>query len=255
MFRFPLIVPLVAVLLHLAADCVHAEAFAPPMPYPAERYEGGWMMNPFTLKTAPTAVQRDSFAKDLAIQAHYGSVERPIVSIVNTKTRERTRLSPGETDKDGMLLKAVHVKPSRKETYAEVVMNGETAVVRYDNAFIAQMASHAAPVPAGQAPQTGLQGQVVPGGASNAVAMNAGSAGGVNRTLNSTANATGATGTPGAGAAAAKPSGAYTPNPYSVGAPPPVNVNAGPAPANVPTPMRRRLLTAPVAPSTANPPR
>lgn len=234
-FRFTTNAPLIVGILHLATLGLVAESFAPPVAYPTERYESGWKLNPFTLKTRPTVGPQESFAKDLAIQSHYGSVEKPIVSIVNTKTRERVKLSPGETDeKTGMLLKAVFVKPSRKETYAEVVQGGETAIVRYDSAFIAQMAASQPATPAGQA-QTAATG--TPAGMPMP-----------NRTAN-TMPPTGAAATMANNAVRPSP---HTPNPYGVpnGAAANPNIPGG----NVPTPMRRRLLTAPTPQPSAQPP-
>ena len=222
-------------LLHLAALGLVADSFAPPVGYPTERYESGWKLNPFTLKTRPPVGPTESFAKDLAIQSHYGSVEKPIVSIVNTKTRERVKLSPGETDeKTGMLLKAVFVKPSRKDTYAEVVQGGETATVRYDSSFIAQMAASqpAAPGAQPQTPAPGTAGAApIPNRLQSTVPPSNGAA-------------TMANNVP-------KPS-PYNPNPYAAngGAPTHPNIPGG----NVPTPMRRRLLTAPTPQSSAQPP-
>ncbi len=67
-------------------------AFTPPERYPVDRYESEWNKNPFTLKTAPIAVTKASFAENLAIGSYYGSKDKPTVTVVNTKTGERTRL-------------------------------------------------------------------------------------------------------------------------------------------------------------------
>lgn len=244
MLRLPQTVILAAAMVQVATWNLAAEPFAPPMAYPADRYESGWMMNPFTLKTAPTAIQKESFAKDLALGGVYGPVEKPIVSFVNTKTRERTKLSPGETDKNGLFLKAVYVKPSRKDTYAEVTMGGDAATIRYDNALIAQLAASGpaagAPAPAG----AGHGLPPLPG--ANAGLPNAPGAPPVITRAPQPTNPPGASGAPGGA-----PTGGYTPNPYSVtGAPaannpPPTTHGTG----NMPTPMRRRLQTVPVAPA------
>lgn len=245
MFRLPPTAIFAAAMLQVATMDLAAEPFAPPVAYPVERYESGWMMNPFTLKTAPSAIQKESFAKDLALGGVYGPVEKPIVSFVNTKTRERTKLSPGETDKNGLFLKAVFVKPSRKDTYAEVTMGGDAATIRYDNALIAQLAAQS-----GAAPGAGAQGLSIPGMPPNAAQTNPPGAPTLNRGL-PPGNPPGVPG----GNPGAPTSGAYAPNPYSLGAPaaanqpPPSTKGTG----NTPTPMRRRLQTVPVPPAPANP--
>lgn len=58
----------VLVLLAMPFSNEHAfgaeDTFQPPKAYPAARYEAGWNMNPFTLKTAPVALAKASFAED-----------------------------------------------------------------------------------------------------------------------------------------------------------------------------------------------
>lgn len=244
MLRLPPTVILAAAMVQVATWNLAAEPFAPPMAYPADRYESGWMMNPFTLKTAPTAIQKESFAKDLALGGVYGPVDKPIVSFVNTKTRKRTKLSPGETDENGLFLKAVYVKPSRKDTYAEVTMGGDAATIRYDNALIAQLAASG---PAAGAPAPGGAGQGPPpaaghmGGAPNAP--------GAPPVITRAPQGGNPPVTPGAPGGA--PQGGYTPNPYSVSGAPPASTPpaATNGTGNMPTPMRRRLQTVPVAPT------
>lgn len=115
--------------------------FTPPQAYPASRYEAGWNKNPFTLKTVmPLAVQ-DSFARDLAIGAHYGAVDNPTVVIVNTKTNERTLLRKDRPAQNGMHLKSVHVAINRNECQAEIVLGSQAAVLTYDSHYLGQLAS------------------------------------------------------------------------------------------------------------------
>ncbi|WP_075090760.1 hypothetical protein [Verrucomicrobium spinosum] len=53
----------------LLTSCLQVEltAFEPPQRHPQSRYEQDWARNPFTLKTAPVAIESQSFAKDLAL--------------------------------------------------------------------------------------------------------------------------------------------------------------------------------------------
>jgi hypothetical protein len=117
------------------------EGFTPPQAYPVDRYEAGWNKNPFTLKTAPVALEKESALQDLAIGSLYGQRADPIVAVVNTKTGQRTRLKTGETAQNGMLLKSVSVKDTQKETSAEVVLNGETAILKFDYDYYRQNAT------------------------------------------------------------------------------------------------------------------
>jgi hypothetical protein len=119
------------------------ENFTPPQAYPVDRYEAGWNKNPFTLKTAPVALERTSALQDLAIGSLFGLRSDPIVVVVNTKTGARTRLKTGETAQNGMLLKSVSVQETQKDTSAEVAMNGETAVLKFDYDFYRQNATPA----------------------------------------------------------------------------------------------------------------
>ena len=129
------------------------ENFTPPKAYPVSRYEAGWSKNPFTLKTAPAVVASVSFAKDLAIAGISGDTGNPTVTIVNTKTHERFRLKLGQPGDNGMLLRDVKRAATRKDSFAEVVLGGETSKLTYDNSYLTQVASSsAARAPAPGAP-------------------------------------------------------------------------------------------------------
>ncbi|WP_075089973.1 hypothetical protein [Verrucomicrobium spinosum] len=92
-----LVMLICAVPFLLGSDVEAQQTFVPPEPFPAEKYENGWRKNPFTLKTAPVAIQRESFAKNLALGSMYDDAEGvTCVVVVNTKTRERTRLKGQE---------------------------------------------------------------------------------------------------------------------------------------------------------------
>jgi hypothetical protein len=127
------------------------DAFQPPQAYPAERYEAGWDTNPFTLKTAPVVLSKKSFAEDLAIGSYFGSKDDPTVVVVNTKTRERTHLKLASPAANGMTLKSVTIKPSRKDVVAEVALAEESAILRFDDSYIrqvgAELGNHAAGAP------------------------------------------------------------------------------------------------------------
>jgi hypothetical protein len=119
-----------------------AEDFAPPKAYPVERYVEGWMKNPFTLKTAPVAVQRESFAKDLVLGSITKIGDAAKVVVINTKTHVRTPLSDGEDSASGMRIKSVHLEDSRKDTFVEIEAGAESAVLRYDEGVLKAQASH-----------------------------------------------------------------------------------------------------------------
>lgn len=128
----------------LGSGLVQAESsFTPPQGYSQERYEEGWKRNPFTLRTAPVAVTRDSFAKDLVLHNSYSIGDKRTVILANTKTRERIRLTSDTAAPDGMVLKSYNQGGSRKEAFVVLEHRGETATVRYDDNFIKQMATAA----------------------------------------------------------------------------------------------------------------
>lgn len=115
--------------------------FTPPQAYPASRYEAGWNKNPFTLKTVAPVAAQDSFARDLAIGAHYGAADNPTVVVVNTKTNERILLRKDQPAPGGMRLKSVHLSSTRGECQAEVVFGAEAAVLSYDSHYLAQVSA------------------------------------------------------------------------------------------------------------------
>src|SRR5690242_4763504 len=79
-----------------------AEEFRVPEAYPVERYTPLWEKNPFTLKTAPAAIQRESFVKDMALAGITRIGADTTVLLVNTKTREYLRLKNEEMHANGM---------------------------------------------------------------------------------------------------------------------------------------------------------
>jgi hypothetical protein len=129
-------------LVALVASTLQAEeGFMPPQAHPVDRYEAGWNKNPFTLKTAPIALEKASFAQDLAIGTFYGASTDPTVVVINTKTHERIPMRTGSTAANGMTLQSVSLSPSRRDTTAVVTMEGETAVLHFDESFIRQLAA------------------------------------------------------------------------------------------------------------------
>lgn len=165
---------LLAVLLGCAAVSAQQEpsAFIPPQAYPADRYEGTWGKNPFTLKTAPAVMENVSFAKDLAIGSHYGNMANPTIVIVNTKTHERFPLRQGDTAPNGMKLVSVKIGASRKDTTAEITLGAETTEVKYNREYLGQVAASkgGAASAAGRAGPGGAG----PGGVPNASPMQRG---------------------------------------------------------------------------------
>lgn len=154
-----------------------AEDFHGPEAYPVDRYVPLWNKNPFTLKTAPAAIQKESFARDLALAGITRIGADTTVLLVNTKTREYLRLKNEEMHASGMKVKTVNMKDTRSESSVEVIMGSETSVLKYDTGFLAQMAAQvptpanvasntaggAPPMVAGSpAPQQGLPGGVAP---------------------------------------------------------------------------------------------
>lgn len=153
---FPVLLMMASV--HGAAS---TEPFVGPQAHPISRYETGWEKNPFTLKTAPVAIDKESFAKDLALAGWRQSGDDSIVILVNTKTRAYTRLKNQEPGSDGTKVKVAHLENRRSDTFVELERNNETAVVRYNESFMQQMASQGtAPK---THPQTAMQGQNKPG--------------------------------------------------------------------------------------------
>ena len=133
--------------------------FTPPQAYPASRYEAGWSKNPFTLKTVAPIAAQDSFARDLAIGAHYGAADNPTVVIVNTKTHERILLRKDLPAPGGMRLKSVQLSGRRSECQVEVLQGTEAATLSYDATYLSQMAATKSP-PA--SPANGLRLPVPP---------------------------------------------------------------------------------------------
>lgn len=152
----------IVVLFFLAS--VRAEDFHQPQPYGADRYEAVWMKNPFTLKTAPAAVVKESFAKDLAISSIFTLEDDTTVNVVNTKTREQMRFSNKE-ERKGMKIKSVNVRDTRGETSVELESGGETAVLKYDESYIKIAGTNA-----GQ-PKALNPNQMLPGGVPGAPGM------------------------------------------------------------------------------------
>jgi len=118
--------------------------FTEPQAHPVSRYEAGWQKNPFTLKTAPVAVAKESFAKDLALAGWRQAGDDITVILVNTKTREYSRLKNQEAAADGTKVKTAHLEDRHSDTFVELERNSETAVVRYDEAFLRQMSAQGA---------------------------------------------------------------------------------------------------------------
>ncbi len=115
--------------------------FTPPQAYPASRYEEGWNKNPFTLKTAAPIAAQDSFARDLAIGAHYGAADNPTVVVVNTKTNERILLRKDQPAKNGMCIKSFHLSSTRNECQVDVALGTQAAVLSYDSNYLVQFAA------------------------------------------------------------------------------------------------------------------
>lgn len=150
------------IVLFLACASAWAADFVPPQAYPQERYEQGWQKNPFTLKTAPPAVQQESFAKDLALGSISGTSDNPTVVLVNTKTRERTPIRGFDGEANGIKIVSVQSEGARKDRYVELEFAGTKAQVHFDENLIK---TASATVQAGQ-PKAGAPagGAIQPGG-------------------------------------------------------------------------------------------
>ncbi|MCE9518560.1 MAG: hypothetical protein K8R87_03185 [Verrucomicrobia bacterium] len=138
-----------------------AAPFTEPKAHPINRYETGWEKNPFTLKTAPVALNKESFAKDLALAGWRRAGDDNIIILVNIKTREYSRLKNQEPAADGTKVKTAHLENRRSETFVELERNNETAVVRYDESYLHQMAAQGGG--ANPNPQMAMRGQNNPG--------------------------------------------------------------------------------------------
>ena len=138
-------------MLMVAGVCAQQPAaFQAPKAYKVQRYEAGWNKNPFTRKTVPVPVTNAAFAQDLAIGSFYGALEDPTIVLVNTKTHERFRLKQGQSTSTGIRLAEVNVGTTRKETFVQVSLAGETARLRYNEGYLLQMAASQAKPPAKQ---------------------------------------------------------------------------------------------------------
>jgi hypothetical protein len=132
-------------LLGIAAWCLFTgpvtaqDAFVPPQPYAKDRYESGWLKNPFTLKTAPVVEEKKSFAKDLVLHNVFRVMNEVTVVLANTKTKELFRLKSSEPASNGMKIRSVMIQDLKKDSYVEVELNGESAVLRHDDSFRKQM--------------------------------------------------------------------------------------------------------------------
>ncbi len=144
-----------------AHGAASATPFTEPQAHPVNRYEAGWKKNPFTLKTAPVAVNKESFAKDLALAGWRQAGDDTTVILVNIKTREYSRLKNQEPATDGTKVKAAHLMDRRADTFVELERNSETAVVRYDESFLHQMAAQGAAAKPNH--QMAMRGQNNPG--------------------------------------------------------------------------------------------
>lgn len=216
---------LTVVLLSTGPVAPAAEEFRSPEAYPVDRYVPLWNMNPFTLKTAPAAIQRESFAKDLALAGITRIGDVTTVLLVNTKTREYLRLKNEEMHASGMKVKTVNMKDVRSDSSVEVIMGTETTVLKYDDGFLKQMAAQV-PTPNAVASNNAGQPQpmpvpVMPGASQSPV--------GGAQPPQTMGNGMGPDGRPGL---------------------PPVPVNGSPMandPRLIPTVPTRRVRTAPVA--------
>jgi hypothetical protein len=139
--------PLLAVAFGLLATSVPLlsaqELFEPPVPYSSSRYQARWQadQNPFNRETAPTVIDRKSFAEDLAIASYFGSKDNPTLVIVNTKTRDRVSLRKGVAAGNGITLESISLAPVRSQVTAEVSLGGEKATLKYDDSYLRQMAA------------------------------------------------------------------------------------------------------------------
>jgi hypothetical protein len=128
-------------LLLMGSSLALAENFVAPEAYPVSRYEAGWQKNPFTLKTAPVVMQQESFARDLALGGISKIAGVTKVVVLNVKTHARIPLTGSEVSQAGISVKAVHLADTRKETFVELASGGQTAVVRYDENVLKQLAA------------------------------------------------------------------------------------------------------------------
>jgi hypothetical protein len=154
-------VPVIACAWIFSGHCLlRAQApslgFTPPKGHDVSRYEAGWARNPFAFKTVPTPPGGGIFARDMAIGSYYGSQENPTIVLVNTKTHERLRLKSGETSITGITLEKVMMGVRRSDCMVEIRgVSGETAQLRFDEAYLRQQAASATrngPVPAPPVP-------------------------------------------------------------------------------------------------------
>lgn len=223
-----------AALCLCATPAAAAEDFTPPKAHPVERYRAGWTKNPFTLKTAPPTMTKESFAKDLALAGWRLAGDDTIVILVNTRTKEYTRLKNNDATPDGIKVKQTDLQDRRADTFVVLEKGGDTAVVRYNESFLKGAAAQQAQGVAGQN-QPGMQFTQQPG---------------VGMVQNRVGAAGGAMGNQPALAANGQPLPPAAGMPATV-APPLPGVSGGVQPttagqqSSIPTVQRRRMQTAP----------
>jgi len=108
------------------------ETFIAPEQHTADRYEGVWRKNPFILKTAPVVEEKKSFARDLVLENAFQVQGVTTVVIANAKTKESFRIKTSEAASNGMKIRSVMLKDAKKDSYVEIELHGESAVLRYD---------------------------------------------------------------------------------------------------------------------------
>ncbi len=134
----------IVLLLFCACPFATAQEFVALKTHLVERYETDWQKNPFTLKTAPALMNRESFAKDFALAGISSNGENTTVILVNTRTREYTRLRNHDPAPGGLRVKLASPSERRVENFVELELNQETAIVRFDENFLRQVASNQA---------------------------------------------------------------------------------------------------------------
>lgn len=150
--RFLPFLLLFSTLAGITASVAAEEAFQAPGRYPLDRYEAGWQKNPFTLKAAAVTVAKESFAKNLALAGIYTIGDTTTVLVVDTQTRQYLRLKQGGGMVDGLRVQSVHAAENdRAATFVELTKDSESAVLRYDDGFLRQMAAKSMVASAGNA--------------------------------------------------------------------------------------------------------
>jgi hypothetical protein len=108
----------------LASDVV-------PRPYEVERYSAAWQKNPFLRVTKVSLQTREVWAADWMLNGMAEFDGKTFVTLVNSRTGEKRRLTSNDSPGAEMRLVRAHFSRTSSEAFVEVQKGGETAILKY----------------------------------------------------------------------------------------------------------------------------